>query len=146
MQKKLVAGLGVTVAVLVAVMMTVVPTGTSNNDVAGPESAGPEALVPAAEVIMPIKSSRPGCELDRQCYIPEEIVVGAGSTVAWINSDAAFHSVTSGSYGNPDGLFDSGHMDPGETFFYLFEDEGSFHYYCTLHEWMSGVVVVKQTP
>ena len=61
---------------------------------------------------MPTKSSRPGCEETNSCYIPSEIIeIKAGEfNVTWQNQDAAFHSVTSGTYDNPDGLFDSGHL------------------------------------
>ena len=96
------------------------------------------------EVIMPTKSSRPGCELESRCYIPEYLSVDAGSRVSWINQDAAFHSVTSGEYGDPDGMFDSGYMDPEERFEYVFNDPGQFLYHCTLHPWMSGVIDVKE--
>ena len=52
--------------------------------------------------------------------------------------------MTSGVYGNATGLFDSGHMEPGETFEYLFETPGSFAYHCTLHPWMGGIVQVTE--
>ena len=100
---------------------------------------------PGAEphVVMPTKSSRPGCEEDGLCYIPEAITSEVGQTIVWRNGDAAFHSVTSGTYEEPDGLFDSGHMDPDTTFSYAFDAAGTYVYHCTLHPWMSGTVVVK---
>lgn len=101
-----------------------------------------EYTVQLPEVIMPTKSSRPGCEIESLCYIPEFLSVKEGSKVVWINQDAAFHSVTSGVYGEPDGRFDSGHMDPEERFEYVFDDAGQFLYHCTLHPWMTGVIEV----
>ena len=96
-----------------------------------------------ADVIMPTKVSRPGCEEQNKCYLPYQIVVGKGKEVIWINEDSAFHSVTSGKYDAPTDLFDSGHMDPYQTFSYTFDSTGIFDYYCTLHPWMEGQVVVE---
>ena len=96
-----------------------------------------------ADVIMPTKVSRPGCEEENKCYLPYQIVVEKGKEVTWINEDSAFHSVTSGKYDAPIDLFDSGHMDPYQTFSYTFDSTGIFDYYCTLHPWMEGIVVVE---
>lgn len=103
---------------------------------------GPEGQ--DADVVMPVKSSRPACGETDSCYVPSEITVTAGRTVTWMNDDVAFHSVTSGSYGAPEGLFDSGHMDPGELFEVRFAEPGTFDYFCTLHPWMHGTVTVRE--
>jgi plastocyanin len=96
-----------------------------------------------ADVIMPNKVSRPGCEITDSCYVPSTITVKKGEKVTWLNDDVAFHSITSGLYDNPSDLFDSGHLDPGEKFSITFEDKGVFDYFCTLHPWMDGQVVVE---
>ena len=96
-----------------------------------------------ATVIMPTKSSRPGCDETNTCYIPSKISIRQGESVTWLNEDAAFHSVTSGTYENPNGMFDSGHLDPNESFTVKFEESGTFDYFCTLHPWMKGKVVVE---
>ena len=96
-----------------------------------------------ANVIMPTKSSRPGCEQTNSCYIPSKIEITAGESITWLNEDAAFHSVTSGTYENPNEMFDSGHLDPNESFTVEFAESGTFDYFCTLHPWMSGQVLVK---
>lgn len=95
------------------------------------------------DVIMPTKVSRPGCEETNSCYIPFQITIKKGEQVTWLNEDVAFHSVTSGFYGEPTELFDSGHMDPQEKFSVTFSDEGTFDYFCTLHPWMRGQVLVE---
>lgn len=96
-----------------------------------------------ADVIMPNKSSRPGCEKTDTCYIPSEIIIKRGESVTWQNQDVAFHSVTSGSYDVPTDLFDSGHLDPEEPFVFVFDNSGTYDYFCTLHPWMMGSVVVE---
>lgn len=110
---------------------------------AGPEPAPDAVETAAADVVMPTKVSRPGCEHEDRCYVPPVISTNAGKSVSWLNDDSAFHSVTSGYYGAPDGLFDSGYMDPGEVFTHAFDEPGEYAYYCTLHEWMRGTVLVN---
>ena len=95
------------------------------------------------EVIMPSKSSRPGCEKNDLCYIPSEITIKIGDSITWQNQDVAFHSVTSGFYESPEDLFDSGHLDPNQKYSIKFEEEGIFNYFCSLHPWMMGKVTVE---
>ncbi|MCV0413141.1 plastocyanin/azurin family copper-binding protein [Nitrosarchaeum sp.] len=96
-----------------------------------------------ADVIMPTKVSRPGCEKTDSCYIPSKISIKSGDSVTWLNEDAAFHSVTSGYYGNQSGLFDSEYLDPEEYFTFIFENPGIYDYFCTLHPWMKGQVIAN---
>jgi len=100
-------------------------------------------IIIEADIIMPNKVSRPGCDLTDSCYIPSVITIGQGEEVTWSNEDVAFHSVTSGQYNAPNDLFDSGHLDPGQKFSVSFNDKGDYDYYCTLHPWMKGKVIVK---
>ena len=100
-------------------------------------------LVDNPDVVMPTKVSRPGCEENNLCYIPFQIVIEKGKKVTWLNEDSAFHSVTSGFYGEPTALFDSGYLDPYQSFSFTFDAVGTYDYYCTLHPWMEGQVVVE---
>ena len=102
-----------------------------------------QKLVVKGDIIMPTKVSRPGCEEIDRCYIPSVIVIDPGKQVTWVNQDSAFHSVTSGSYDEPMELFDSGYMDPFESYTLTFDDVGTFDYFCTLHPWMKGQVIVE---
>ena len=68
--------------------------------------------------------------------------ISAGETLAWSNADGVAHTVTAGSGGRSDGGFDSGPMSPGASFQVTFDQPGRFSYTCTLHSFMSGVVVV----
>ncbi len=95
------------------------------------------------DVIMPTKVSRPGCEEQDRCYIPSMITISAGESVTWVNQDSAFHSVTSGFYDEPIDLFDSGYMDPYDSYTLTFDETGTYDYFCTLHPWMEGQVIVE---
>lgn len=79
-------------------------------------------------------------------YSPKVLTISAGTTVTWRNTDTMFHTVTSGSSngqaGTSDGLFESGEVQPGETFQHTFDKAGTFDYFCTPHPWMMGQVVV----
>ena len=97
-----------------------------------------------AMITIPVKAARPACGPHPECYIPSYYVIKLDEPVIWKNEDSAFHSVTSGSYGEPDGMFDSGHMDPYGTFSYKFEETGMHPYYCTLHPWMAGNIKVER--
>ena len=95
-------------------------------------------------IIMPVKSARPDCGSNTECYVPSYYVAKIDETVYWQNQDSAFHSVTSGQQENPDGLFDSGHIDPSEKFSYTFFEPGVYPYYCTLHPWMNGMIKIER--
>ena len=86
-------------------------------------------------------SAIPGCEPD--CFSPSNGVVNPGGIVTWENTDSAAHTVTSGSPENgPDGVFDSGIIMSNELFSYKFETSGTFDYFCMVHPWMTGTIIV----
>ncbi|MDG7050110.1 MAG: PEFG-CTERM sorting domain-containing protein [Nitrososphaerota archaeon] len=96
------------------------------------------------EVSVPAGSSTPGCETTNECYIPAEVTIDAGSEVVWSNDDSASHTVTSGTPNDgPDGIFDSSLFLSGQTFSHMFEEEGEFPYFCLVHPWMQGTVIVQ---
>jgi plastocyanin len=92
-------------------------------------------------------------------YDPPQIFVTVGDTITWYNDDREAHTVTSGDgpgrfgwmdnkdFGTSDGIFDSGRFMPGESWSYKFEESGTFSYFCIIHPWMEGILIVeKQTP
>ena len=101
---------------------------------------------PTATVTNQEGSSVPGCEETNDCFIPHTVTVSAGGEVIWTNSDNAAHTVTSGvlSEGGPDGVFDSGLFSPGAEFSHTFEEVGEYPYFCLVHPWMEGLVVVQE--
>ena len=149
MKKKiLVFGLVIAIALAASAFSLSANTQTesepkSNDDVNQIFKLEPKTNSIKADVIMPTKVSRPGCEKIDHCFVPSQITIHKGESVTWVNEDAAFHSVTSGYYDTPSGLFDSGYLDPYQSFSYTFEETGTYHYYCTLHPWMEGQVMVE---
>jgi plastocyanin len=77
-------------------------------------------------------------------YDPSPANVAVGTTVTWTNNDATLHTATSGTPDSgPSGEFDSSYLAKGKTFQHTFDKAGTFDYYCTLHPFMIGQVVVK---
>lgn len=99
-----------------------------------------------AEVTNAEGSSVPGCEETDECFIPYTVTIDVGGEVKWSNVDVAAHTVTSGvlADGGPDGIFDSGLFVPGAEFSHIFEEAGEYPYFCLVHPWMAGVVVVQE--
>ena len=109
------------------------------------EEAAMETTQVSAEIVsIPEGSGAPGCEETDECYIPSTLNISAGTTVVWKNNDAAAHLATSGTPdGGPDGIFDSGMIMGGATYEYEFAETGEFVYYCLVHPWMVGTVIVE---
>jgi plastocyanin len=78
-------------------------------------------------------------------FVPETIFVKLGDAVSWKNNGMFAHTVTAA-----DGSFDSGNLDPGQSFLQTFGQAGVFLYYCKYHgtktgQGMHGTVVVVDT-
>ena len=87
-------------------------------------------------------SSTPGCE--PECFIPSMVTLDIGGEVTWENDDTAAHTVTSGTpTEGPDGIFDSSLVMAGSSFSHVFEEAGSYDYFCMVHPWMQGMVMVS---
>jgi plastocyanin len=87
-------------------------------------------------------------------YDPPFVAIEAGDSITWVNDDREGHTVTSGQgsgrfgwmsddYGTWDGLFESGRFMPSESWSFTFSDEGTFPYFCAIHPWMEGAVIVE---
>jgi plastocyanin len=94
-------------------------------------------------VSIPQGSSSPGCETTDECYLPSTLTVPVGTTVTWTNDDSAAHTVTSGKDSTPDGFFDSSLFLAGKTFSHTFDAPGEYEYFCFVHLWMKGEVIVE---
>jgi len=90
-------------------------------------------------------SSTPGCEDTADgCFIPSPVTIPMGGTVTWENNDTAAHTATGGSATEgPSGVFDSSLIMAGSSFSHTFEDAGTFDYFCMVHPWMAGAVIVE---
>jgi len=97
-----------------------------------------------AEVDMAVGSNLVGCETTNECYIPHMVTIDVGGEVMWNNIDGMAHTVSAGT--PAEGLsddFDSGLVAPGAMFSHTFADAGTFDYFCMVHPWMVGTVMVS---
>lgn len=129
--------IGIIVVIIIVIIGLIISVYNTDEN---PEES--EVIV-KGDIVMPTKVSRPGCDETDRCYIPSVFVIDSGKQVTWVNEDSAFHSVTSGFYNEPTDLFDSGHLDPFESFTFEFDKPGTYDYFCTLHPWMEGQVIVE---
>jgi len=89
-------------------------------------------------------SSTPGCEDTNNCFIPSVATVDLGAVVTWENTDNAAHTATSGSATDgPDGVWDSSLMMVNGSYSVTLDDEGTYPYFCMVHPWMQGTVIVE---
>jgi plastocyanin len=94
------------------------------------EDVEDEETEPAAEL---------GISIVDFAFDPATAEVTVGTIVTWTNDDAAPHTVTS-----DDGAFDSGRLEPGESFSFTFEEAGSFPYHCDIHLSMTASIEVAE--
>ena len=73
-------------------------------------------------------------------FEPKELTVTAGTTVTWVNADDVPHTVTSTA--SP-ALFHSKTLDTDDRFSFEFKAAGTFDYFCKLHPYMTGKVIVR---
>ena len=71
------------------------------------------------------------------------VEITIGDSISWKNADSAAHTVTSGTpTDGPDNIFDSGLYGPGKSFTHKFDEIGFYPYFCLVHPWMDGAVIV----
>jgi plastocyanin len=98
------------------------------------------------------------CSNSGNCgYSPASKNVTSGTGLTWTNTGGQPHTASecttsdtanacpNGSGSNPSGsrAFDSGSLGKGQLFTYNFNARGTFYYFCTLHPWMHGTIVVS---
>ena len=84
-----------------------------------------------------------GCEQDNSCFSPYIIKIETGDVVIWENLDSAIHIVKSLEESiEPFNFIESGLIKSGNSFTKDFINQGVFPYFCPLHPWMDGFVIV----
>ncbi len=77
-------------------------------------------------------------EIKNFAFNSKELEVPVGSTVTWTNLDSVAHTATA-----DEGAFNSGNLNPGESYSIDLKTAGSFTYNCSYHPNMQGTIVVK---
>ncbi len=77
--------------------------------------------------------------INNYTFVPATVTVHPGDTVTWTNQDSIPHTATA-----LDGkTFDSGAIDPGSSWSFVFAKAGDYTYRCAIHPDMRGAVTVK---
>jgi nitrite reductase (NO-forming) len=123
----------------VGVFVVASGSGTATATSTTSQRSATTSAAPAASVHVAILPGA-GTNTSSVGYSPVTItvVIGVNNTVVWTNDDSTAHTVTSSTK-----LFDSGNLNPGDTFDYTFTAPGTYQYACSYHPWMMGTVIVK---
>jgi plastocyanin len=72
-------------------------------------------------------------------FHPSTVRIVPGTTVEWINRCSTERTATA----NDGSSFDTGEIEQGQTKTFTFTKAGTYAYHCSLHPFMTGVVIVK---
>jgi plastocyanin len=97
------------------------------------------ALLAAAVLCAPLRVSAQTytVHISDFAFKPSTLNVHPGDTVVFVNDDGDAHTVTAS-----DKSFDSAGLDTHDQFKHTFTAPGSYAYFCALHPYMKGVIVV----
>jgi len=88
-------------------------------------------------------SWKQGCETNDGCFLPKIKTIGVGNSVLFLNQDDFEHNVRV--RGDSDYLhFPTDVIKTNEYFVNKFSNSGTYNYYCTLHPWMEGKIIVTE--
>jgi plastocyanin len=74
-------------------------------------------------------------------FTPDVVHATVGQRLEWINEDNVAHNVTYES--GPRFRSSRPVLNPGAKFSITLTQAGTIHYYCTIHPWMQGTIVVS---
>ena len=108
-----------------------------------------ERLYPPETVFVDIQR---GALLERNDvgYKPENMraTLGIDNRIVWKNNDLVMHTVSSSDnqqyYNEYTYQFESGFIEPNDTYEYTFIEAGEYPYHCDIHPWMRGTVTIME--
>jgi len=99
------------------------------------------ALLWAGAICMPAVAQTPDANqivIQEFMFTPNPLTVKAGATVTWVNMDDEPHTVVSNT-----AMYRSGALDTKESFSFKFVQPGTYHFTCSMHPRMTGIIVVQ---
>jgi plastocyanin len=91
-----------------------------------------------AQPIAPAGATEVRVTISNFTFKPQALTIERGDTVRFVNSDDMVHTIVAG-----DGSFRSGALDTDDSFVRTFAQSGTITYFCGLHPFMKGSIVVK---
>jgi plastocyanin len=118
--------------------------------VAGIGATTPAAFAQAEVTIEPLAGSSDvtvcGETTGVECFIPAVAIVDVDGKVIFSNTDSDKHTFSSGTISDDiiGTVFDSGLLHPGEGAYWEPDTAGEFPYFCLIHPWMNGLIIVQE--
>ncbi|GBC71271.1 Plastocyanin [Candidatus Calditenuaceae archaeon HR02] len=81
--------------------------------------------------------------IDDKYYNPARLSISVGDTVVYVNEDEVPHTFTASMVPSGASKFDSGPVNPGDSYRYTFRVSGTYTYYCMLHPHKGGIIEVS---
>ena len=100
-------------------------------------AVAPEAT-PADEAAVNVAASPAAVRISNFAFAPATLSVTVGTTVTWTNADDDAHTAV-----EKDRKFKSAALDTDDTFSRTFAEPGEYQYFCSIHSYMVGKIVVK---
>ena len=100
--------------------------------------AATPARLSAGDTAVQVGAQAAAIQIDNFHYTPPSLIVVPGTTVTWTNADDSPHTVR-----EKDGKFKSAALDTDDTFSQTFAAPGEYEYFCSIHPYMTGKIVVK---
>jgi plastocyanin len=100
--------------------------------------AATPATLSAGDTAVQAAAQAAAIQIDNFHYTPPSLVVAPGTTVTWTNADDSPHTVR-----EKDGKFKSAALDTDDKFSQTFAEPGEYEYFCSIHPYMTGKIVVK---
>ncbi len=132
------------VVVLLAIALLVTACGSSGSGATAPQpdaaatvSSASSPPVATPLTIVHIKIVTQG---SMYAFDPASLTIKVGTQVIWSNDSNAPHTVSSdtGVFNTPNPLG----INPGQTYAFTFTKPGTYPYYCNIHTYMTGKIVV----
>ena len=97
-----------------------------------------QLLLALSLLVLGAAPNSPSVQIVNDSFSPATLTVAAGQSVTFTNKDDDAHTVTA-----VDGTFDSKGLDTGGVWHHVFNKAGTYRYFCQLHPFMRGTIVVK---
>jgi plastocyanin len=101
-------------------------------------SAGAAAAVAGGAAAVAAAAQTATIQIANFKFGPPDLTVAAGTKVTWKNADDSPHRVA-----DRNGAYTSPALDTDDSFSHTFATPGVYKYFCSLHPYMVGTIVVK---
>jgi plastocyanin len=112
-------------SVIIASILLVFMIGCKNNS---SSPTAPSSSTPSTNTI----------SMAGNTFSPSSLTVAVHTTITWNNNSSTAHTATSDV-----GKWDTGNIPAGSSKQTTFDSTGTYHYHCTYHSYMVGVITVQ---